>query len=525
MGSPVRTHLPCLDAECGSSDGLAEYDNGTAHCFVCSKDFTLDEREFKKRTEESGLRDWTPVPGEYQDLDNRHIKQTTCKFFGYQVGRLHGKPAHIMNVRDEKGALIAQKFRTHETKGQWIGEAKNPPLYGQWLWGKGKTVVITEGELDAMSVSQAFENKYAVVSLPNGTGSVKKAIPKAYDWLNQFETIVLMFDMDDPGREAVELAASLLPVGKVKIASLPYKDANETLVKEGPGPITKAFWNAKPWRPDGIRSVADLREDFFNRPPEVGIPYPWNSWNERIRMMRLGELVTFTAGSGIGKSTLARELMKWLAIDHEQPVGGLFLEESNVDTMDGLVGVLLNKNVLDDRESATPEELAWAFGEFEKRPVYLYDHFGSSDVDNICNRIRYLVQACGVKYVFLDHLSIVVSGLEGDERRTIDIAMTKLRTLVSELGCWLGVIVHLRRPMGDKGHEDGAKISLGQLRGSHSIVQLSNTVIGLQKPEDDPDGNNVEPMALKVRRGGRKGSMGLMTYDYETGRYIEGAPL
>jgi twinkle protein len=430
-----------------------------------------------------------------------------------------------MNVRDDSGRLIAQKFRTHETKGQWIGDAKNPPLYGQWLWGKGKSVVITEGELDAMSVSQAFENKYPVVSLPNGTGSVSKAIPKAYDWLNRFDTIVLMFDMDEPGREAVEKAASLLPVGKVKIATLPHKDANETLLKEGPGPIIKAYWNAKPWRPDGIRSVSDIREDYFNRPPEVGVPYPWNSWNERIRMMRLGELVTFTAGSGIGKSTLARELIKWLAIDHEQPVGVMMLEESNVDTMDGLCGVLLNKNVLDDPSCATKEELEYAFAEYERRPVFIYDHFGSSEVDNICNRIRYLVQACGVKYVFLDHLSIVVSGLEGDERRTIDIAMTKLRTLVSELGCWLGVIVHLRRPMGDKGHEDGAKISLGQLRGSHSIVQLSNTVIGLQKPEDDPDGTSVEPVALKVRRGGRKGSMGLMNYNYETGRYEEGMAL
>jgi twinkle protein len=88
--------------------------------------------------------------------------------------------------------------------------------------------------------------------------------------------------------------------------------------------------------------------------------------------------------------------------------------------------------------------------------------------------------------------------------------------------CCLCAVVHLRRPQGDRGHEDGAEVRLGQLRGSHSIAQLSDVVIAGQKPEDDPQGNVNEWICLKNRRnGGKKGSMGVLTYDREQGRLTD----
>ena len=61
--------------------------------------------------------------------------------------------------------------------------------------------------------------------------------------------------------------------------------------------------------------------------------------------------------------------------------------------------------------------------------VFLYDHFGSLATDNLLNRVRYLAKACNVGWVILDHLSIVVSGVDnGDERKAIDVIMTKLRS-------------------------------------------------------------------------------------------------
>jgi len=213
-----------------------------------------------------------------------------------------------------------------------------------------------------------------------------------------------------------------------------------------------------------------------------------------------------------------RELLYHALVTHEQPCAGLFLEENNTTTLEGLVSVHLSKNVMVDRSVATEAELHDAFNFIASKRLYLYDHFGSTDIDIICAKIRYLAKACGVKWFFLDHLSILVSGLEGDERRTIDIAMTKLSTLVNELGIGLFCVVHLKRPMGDKGHEDGAEVHLGQLRGSHSIAQLSWIVVGLQKSDEDPHGQALYPVALKNRHTGAKGPMGMLMYDADTGR-------
>ena len=150
--------------------------------------------------------------------------------------------------------------------------------------------------------------------------------------------------------------------------------------------------------------------------------------------------------------------------------------------------------------------------------VYLRDGFGSVDPDYLLNDIRYLVKTNEVNWVILDHLSILLSGNESaDERKMIDVVMTKLRSFVEESGCGMILISHLRRNQGDQGHEDGAKVSLGQLRGSHSIAQLSDLVIALQRNIAAGD-NRSELVVLKNRFNGQTGPAGQLAYHQETGR-------
>ena len=66
--------------------------------------------------------------------------------------------------------------------------------------------------------------------------------------------------------------------------------------------------------------------------------------------------------------------------------------------------------------------------------LHLFDGFGSFDPDHIYNRIEYMAAGLETRVVFLDHLSILLSGLDGDERRMLDITMTRLRSLVERTG-------------------------------------------------------------------------------------------
>lgn len=331
-----------------------------------------------------------------------------------------------------------------------------------------------------------------------------------------------MFDMDQPGKEAAAECVELFEPGKAKIASLPLKDANECLQKGQPDAVVSAIWNAKVYRPDGILSGEDLWEEVSREDTVQSIPYPWTSLNNLTRGCRRGELVTLTAGSGIGKSAVVREIAHHLLASGET-VGMIMLEENPKRTALGLMGIELNKPLHLSRTGVTHEELESSFkATVGSGRLYLYNHFGSSDIDNLVSRVRFLARGCGCSWIVLDHLSIVVSGLgDGDERRLIDNAMTNLRTLVEETGVGMFLVSHLRRPEGDKGHEQGAKTSLSQLRGSHSIAQLSDMVIGLERDQQGKNPNVTTLRVLKNRFSGETGEAGYLSYDKETGRLSE----
>ena len=239
--------------------------------------------------------------------------------------------------------------------------------------------------------------------------------------------------------------------------------------------------------------------------------------------MRGGELVTLTAGTGIGKSSVARELAYYLMnVGHR--VGYIALEESVQKTAKHIMGIWMdNPPHLWHRHEVTRDQKREAFeATLGTKNLVLYDHWGSIDPTNLLNKIRYMAKAMDCRHIFLDHLSIVVSSMEsGDERRMIDSTMTKLRSLVEETGVHLVLVSHLKRPEG-RSHEEGGLTSLAQLRGSHAIAQLSDAVIGCERDQQsDADSDKLTLRVLKNRYAGSTGVSSVLEYDGVTGRLNE----
>ena len=136
-----------------------------------------------------------------------------------------------------------------------------------------------------------------------------------------------------------------------------------------------------------------------------------------------------------------------------------------------------------------------------------------------------MIVGCGCKWVIVDHLHMLVSSAaEGDERRTIDSIMTKLRSIVEETGAGMVLVSHLRRVEGNRGHENGVAVGLNHLRGSQSIAQLSDCVIALernQQADDQVESNTTHLRILKSRYTGDVGMATHLLYDRETGRLSE----
>jgi len=234
--------------------------------------------------------------------------------------------------------------------------------------------------------------------------------------------------------------------------------------------------------------------------------------------MRTGELIVITSGTGQGKSQLCRHIGHHL-IKLGQSVGYIALEESIKRTALGLMAIEVKKPLHLDRKVIDDDTFKNSFSStVGSGLLYLYDSFGSTESENLLSKIRYLAKGLGVRWVILDHLSIVVSGLETyDERKLIDVTMTKLRSLVEETGIGLILVSHLRRPEGNKGYEDGIQTSLNSLRGSTAIAGLADCVIGLERDQNDEENKKYTTVrVLKNRHTGDTGKCGTLFFNEDT---------
>ena len=518
IGSPKEEsefvrHEPC--ESCGSSDAKSVYSDGHSYCFSCQTWLAGDGTQTHNHQMKSNVY----LQGSAGRLQKRGISEKVCQ--QYKIFKDGDKLRFYYFTSD--GIIAGCKIKSLDKDFTYEGQVPGT-LFGQHLFpSTGKRVVITEGELDAASCQEAMPG-WPMVSLPSGAAGAKKAIQRSLEWLQGYEEVVLFFDNDSPGREAAQAAASVLPPGKCKIATLkePFKDASDALQAADSDAIRVAIWNAKPYRPDGIVDGKTLLELVTTPTISCDHEYPFEGLNSKLRGIRYGELVCITAGSGVGKSSFCRELATQLLRTGER-VGYLALEESNRRTALGLMSVAVGSSLhIGEHDRST---LVKAYDEtLANWNLYLFDGFGSYDPDLIYNRIEYLASGLETKVIFLDHLSILLSGLDGDERRMIDTTMTKLRSLVERTGIALFLVSHLKRTSSDTNHEEGARVTLGQLRGSASISQLSDCVIGLERNQQAETGSSDTIVrVLKNRFSGEVGVACKLTYDLSTCKFTETA--
>jgi len=535
----IQTHQPCPD--CGSSDALAIY----AHhnfCHSCEKRTKTDgEVTDNEAPSPPAVKDLSHIT--YCDLTTRRITEETCRIWSYGRTEWFGETVQCAQYLDNNRRVVAQKIRTRDKEFPWKNRPAFKGLYGQWLWRDGgKQVVITEGELDALSVSQVQNNKWPVVSLPDGGGTkALKSIQQAMTWLNKFEKIILFFDNDDPGRDTVDLVKKILPMGKVWIAWTPegFKDASDMLVAYKGKELIDCLWGAKEYRPDGLVNGSVIIDRLLNRPVVQSFPYP--DYMEKLNYMtgggiRMGELDTWTSGTGMGKTTLIKALQNHYFNTTTLNQALIHLEEPLEDTGDDLVAYEAGKRFqIDDQEFRNnteylevAERLFLAKDSEGYKRFQLYDAFGSVEDDSLFEIIRYAAVAEHCQVIWVDHLSILVSDLDGfdDERRKIDRIMHGLKSLTVELNIYIGLISHLRKPLvKGKSFEEGATPTLDDLRGSGGIKQLSNAVFAIsrdQQANTPAARNTATTTVLKCRKTGRTGTADFLTFEDTTGRLIKG---
>jgi twinkle protein len=533
-----------------SGDNLGVFSDGKAWCFSCKYYIHNVERFFGKSLEDLPLQQSSslfvprltlrtlpketnistdviyPRDGtEYQPKDIpeevlhvvhdvhgpwRGITTQTMSFYGVGlddkvVSFPYGGDRYKLRALDKKSFLMT-------------GSAEGAqPLFGmdRFQRGQGRSVTLTEGELDAMSAYQMLGSQWACVSVP-GAAAAKGACAKARDWLNTFEKIYLCFDADQPGQEAAQEVAKLFDVNKVYHVKLDkHKDANDYLQAKDEKAFVAAWWAAKKFLPKGIVHGAEEIKEILSRQREgATASYPFPTLQSLTYGIRPGEVVLFTAQEKIGKTEILRAIEHHLLETTEDNVGVIHLEEDEKRSVQGIIGYELSTPVHLPDACVSVEDQMVAYNKLtgNGERLYVYSHFGSDDPSVILDRVRALATVCNCRYIFLDHISMIVSGLKDitDERRELDQIATELAKMARDLNFTLFLVSHV--------NDDG------KTRGSRYISKVADILLHLNRDIEaaDPQVRNTTEIICRGNRfAGITGPAGRLFFDKKTYKLTE----
>ncbi len=422
----------------------------------------------------------------------------------------------------------SNKVRSPDKEFFVEGDLKHCGLFGSQNFppGSAKFVTLVEGEYDAPAAFELMGSKWPVVSVRNGANGACRDVADNFEYINSFQNIVICFDKDSakvdertgqiryPGQEAAAAVAGMFAVGKVKVLTLAdAKDANDYLKAGLREQFNREWWNSPTFTPSGLKLGREMWDEISQPKNYETVPYPWDGLNGQTYGIRLSEFVVVTAETGVGKTSVLKEIEHHIRkTSSDAGIGLLHLEETNSDTALGLMSIEANLplHLPDVREFVKKEELREYFDRVVNTDkLVVYDHFGSNSIQEILNKVRHM-HNLGCKYIILDHLSIVVSDQSGDERKQLDEIATKLKTLCMELNIAVIAVIHVNRK--------------GEIRGTAGVEQLANIVLHLfrEKLSEDPWRRNVTKIIVaKNRFCGRTGPGAYLHYNDHTGRLTE----
>ena len=507
------------------------HQGGDAYCWSCETRFSKKEVEegsmntspknLRVRSEGLSLQEISDLPS--AGLAGRKISKQVMEHFGVKV-ETNKDTGLIVRHYYPQGSGYKCRY-VKDKKFFDVGDAKG--IFGlEAFTPGGKRLVITTGEIDAMSYAEAclhrYKRMYPVISF--GSDKHVERLLDVRDFVRSFDEVVLMFDQDSSGQKSLEKAIPIVGMDKVKIARLTRKDPNDVLKEDGPEALMTAIFDAQPYIPGGILGrdeLWDLLED-YNSIQSMPFPPCLSGVNLKTKGKRYGDITLFISGTGSGKSTLLREDALFTLETTDDKIGWLAFEEGPGESARKLSGMALKRNPAN--EEIPLEELREGFNKvFGDDRIMVLDHQGSMNDESIVDKLEYMCLS-GCKHIYIDHITILVSegveGLTGNEAQ--DKIMNDLLRLVKRYPVWIGLVSHLRKvKQSEKSFEEGQLPSMDDIRGSGSVKQVSMDIIAFARnmaAKSSKVRNKVKMSVLKCRFTGLTGPVNGALYDFETGR-------
>lgn len=386
--------------------------------------------------------DMGDTPQKYRELPQRPLKvkeQAVRYLEGRGISRGVTERYHISARKDNENVLVFPFYDENHTlrfvkyrktnfdkerdkNKEWCEKDTMPILFGMDQCQDFSCLVITEGQIDSLSVAEAGISN--AVSVPNGARGFTW-IENCWDWVTKFPEVVVFGDCE---RGKVTLVDELSRRLRCKLRVvrqedyLGEKDANAILQKYGPEAIRQAVHNAQVLPVNHVVRLADVESVDLNDLERIRTGF--SNLDRVVDGFFMGQLVLLTGKRGEGKSTLIGQLMaealnqgyKVLAYSGELP--GYQFKRWLDFQLAGPQNVLTTYNVYSDPRYSLEGETVQRLNRWYYDNAFLYDNnsLNGDEYESLLETIEKTIQRYGVKLVCVDNLMTAIDVASADSQ-------------------------------------------------------------------------------------------------------------
>lgn len=380
---------------------------------------------------------------------------------------------------DGKLMLIKGRSIPPAEKTFWRTQGCASPLFNQDAIRQSKEIIITEGELDAISVWQAgFQN---VISVPNGCNSFT---PEFYEMLKDMEKIYLWYDSDDKGEPAALALAKRFGLEKCYRIRTSEKDANAFFASGGELSLSQAYR----YNVDSVSLLLDSAWELL-RQEKMGIEKaevetPWYSVNKLMGGCSKGDLIVVSATPKTGKTSWCLNIASHIA-KQGHPVLFYCLEMRP----ERLAKKIMQAEMMLREEQINYNTVKQHIDRISGLPLYFAYNFKDVKIETVSELIRESVKRYGLKAVFFDNLHILGRSIDHSAQE-IGLISRTFKLLAEELEIPIFLIAQPRKV------KDGDMMSMSDLKDSSSIGADADQVVILYRKRAKSAGSIMAESSL-----------------------------
>ena len=472
----------------------------------------------------------------YEYLAKRGISKQTIDYADVREDKF-GNIA--FNYYDSNDVLTLVKYRPSHKIDKSKGESKawcqkdadtSPLLFNMNRVNTSQPLLILEGEIDCLAAIEAgYTNS---VSVPFGAGNFLW-IKENFDWLEQFDEIIVCADNDEPGKEMQKECVSRLGSWRTKFINIPpycydeakdkkipMKDLNHVLYYQGKEAVLNLIRTAED---PGVPSVIDVSDvEDIDIDEMDGITTGIQELDSELMRLFYGTLTVLSCVPGAGKTSFLSQII-CQSLEQDKNVWVFSKEMPNWMTKSWLNYILAGRHNVKkyiDRNDAeyykvTNEAKECIKSHYSKK-WYLYRDDYSNTLDALIDSMEASVRKYGTKLLILDNLMMINLGAnENNEIMKQTECINRLIDFAMRYSVAVILVAHPRKL------EKGADVGIYDISGTSNIANLAHRTIGLSRinKEKEQTDFDVRLTIIKDRMRGKQGRKIDLYYDVPSRRF------